>query len=340
MRPLSNRPLLKYRPHFKSKLPVAPGGYVQWKCDLQEERDVAFVRVSNRRHRSVLRYCCCCPIAWAPGQPRAGQHLGRREGGQTCGRDALTGGGGGGVVAFKNPKRLEGGSGSAPTPAGPDLGKHAGQGAAAAVHSCLSFPTCSTSKARALRQPRRANPPQVVGASRAVGTASRWLPATATLLPSVSGSSPAEACRRQAMDFSGRRWPYPGRPPCHRAGQGEPRAGRGDTGGTAGCGTYRVMPTPGGNPPAQRARWFVQRRARELRLKKAPLRSERLARTVPYCGAVTLPFTLLLLSNTLLFHFLLSPIHSPGFSLPSRPCCFRFFCLKFLRGRFYFQRFD
>lgn len=34
-----------------------------------------------------------------------------------------------------------------------------------------------------------------------MGTASRWLPATATLLPSVSGSSPAEACRRQAMDF-------------------------------------------------------------------------------------------------------------------------------------------
>lgn len=130
---------------------------------------------------------------------------------------------------------------------------------------------------------------------------------------------------------------HPGR----RAGQGEPggqdRATRAVPQDAA---DNRAMPTAGGSPTARRARWFVQRRARELRLKKAPLRSERLARTVPYCGAVTLPFTLLLLSNTLLFHFLLSPIHSPGFSLPSRPCCFRFFCLKFLRGRFYFQRFD
>lgn len=147
----------------------------------------------------------------------------------------------------------------------------------------------------------------------------------------------------RARRVEGRRWVFgralavPGSPSLAKVSGGQER---GDAGGAAGCGRYRAMPTPGGSPPARRARWFVQRRARELRLKKAPLRSERLARTVPYCGAVTLPFTLLLLSNTLLFHFLLSPIHSPGFSLPSRPCCFRFFCLKFLRGRFYFQRFD
>lgn len=244
-------------------------------------------------------------------------------------------------MPLKIKKRLEGGSGSAPTPAGPELGKHAGQGAAAAAHSCLSFPTCSTWKARALRQPRRANPTSAGRWSRpsrghGFPLAARHCHAAAKRVRFLPGRGVSKA----GDGFSGRRWPYPRRPPCHRAGQGEPGAGRGDTGGTAGCGRYRVMPTPGGNPPAQRARWFVQRRARELRLKKAPLRSERLARTVPYCGAVTLPFTLLLLSNTLLFHFLLSPIHSPGFSLPSRPCCFRFFCLKFLRGRFYFQRFD
>lgn len=34
-----------------------------------------------------------------------------------------------------------------------------------------------------------------------MGTASRWLPATAMPLPSMSGSSPAEACRREAMGF-------------------------------------------------------------------------------------------------------------------------------------------
>lgn len=113
-------------------------------------------------------------------------------------------------------------------------------------------------------------------------------------------------------------------------GQGEPgqEGAPQDAAAPGRCGAGRK---PGG---------FVRRRAREPRLKKAPLRSERLASTVPYCGAVTLPFTLLLLSNTPLFHFLLSPIHSPGFSLPSRPCCFHFFCLKFLRGRFYFQPFD
>lgn len=94
-----------------------------------------------------------------------------------------------------------------------------------------------------------------------------------------------------------------------------------------------------GNPIAWKAQWFVQRRAGN-RDKKALLRSETLACTVPHCSAVTLPFTLLLLSNTLLFHFLLSPIQCAGFSLPSQPCCFHFFCLKFLRGRFYFQQFD
>lgn len=94
-----------------------------------------------------------------------------------------------------------------------------------------------------------------------------------------------------------------------------------------------------GNPIAWKAQWFVQRRAGNWD-KKALLRSETLVCTVPHCSAVTLPFTLLLLSNTLLFHFLLSPIQCAGFSLPSQPCCFHFFCLKFLRGRFYFQQFD
>lgn len=43
MRPLSHGPLLKHRPYFKSKLPVAPGGEAQWEGDLTERWHFAFV---------------------------------------------------------------------------------------------------------------------------------------------------------------------------------------------------------------------------------------------------------------------------------------------------------
>lgn len=46
-------------------------------------------------------------------------------------------------------------------------------------------------------------PPQVIRAGRATGTASCWLPATAPPLPNASSSSPSEACRRQASGFLG-----------------------------------------------------------------------------------------------------------------------------------------
>lgn len=59
-----------------------------------------------------------------------------------------------------------------------------------------------------------------------------------------------------------------------------------------------------------------------------------------HCLPVTLPLALLPLSNTLLSGFLLSPFQRRCLLFPSLPGCFHFFCLKFLRGRFYFQRFD
>lgn len=62
--------------------------------------------------------------------------------------------------------------------------------------------------------------------------------------------------------------------------------------------------------------------------------------TGPHCSPVTLPLALLPLSNTLLSGFLLSPFQRCCLLFPSLPGCFHFFCLKFLRGRFYFQRFD
>lgn len=60
----------------------------------------------------------------------------------------------------------------------------------------------------------------------------------------------------------------------------------------------------------------------------------------PHCSPVTLPLALLPLSNTLLSDFLLSPFQRCCLLFSSQPGCFHFFCLKFLRGRFYFQRFD
>lgn len=62
--------------------------------------------------------------------------------------------------------------------------------------------------------------------------------------------------------------------------------------------------------------------------------------TGPHCSPVTLPLALLPLSNTLLSGFLLSPFQRGCLLFSSQPGCFHFFCLKFLRGRFYFQRFD
>lgn len=62
--------------------------------------------------------------------------------------------------------------------------------------------------------------------------------------------------------------------------------------------------------------------------------------TGPHCSPVTLPLALLPLSNTLLSGFLLSPFQHGCLLFPSLPGCFHFFCLKFLRGRFYFQWFD
>lgn len=143
---------------------------------------------------------CCSVAATAalPGHPGSIPAAGRG-----CGRDALSRGN----FAFKKLKMLEGGGGGAPTPAGPELAKRPGQDAAAAVPSCLGFPTCSPSRARAVGQ--QVLPLRVVGGGRAVGTPSRWLPATAAPLPSVSGSSPAEVCRKRAMGLSGGRWPCP-----------------------------------------------------------------------------------------------------------------------------------
>lgn len=62
--------------------------------------------------------------------------------------------------------------------------------------------------------------------------------------------------------------------------------------------------------------------------------------TGPHCPPVTLPLALLPLSSTLLSGFLLSPFQHCCLLFSSQPGCFHFFCLKFLRGRFYFQRFD
>lgn len=60
-------------------------------------------------------------------------------------------------------------------------------------------------------------------------------------------------------------------------------AGRGDAGGAAGCGQIPCDAGAGRKPTSPASAMICSEKGRELRLKKALLRSETLARTVPHC---------------------------------------------------------
>lgn len=156
----------------------------------------------------------------------------------------------------------------------------------------LGFPTGCIQPLAALPAPARwAQHPQPQG------TASRWLPAIPVLVPKAPFSSlflPGRGVPRAhgvcfysseaGRDGTGRdARGGSARGPLLAAPRGGLGAGRGDAGGAAGCGQIPCDAGAGRKPTSPASAMICSEKGRELRLKKALLRSETLARTVPHC---------------------------------------------------------